>query len=353
MRGFASHGRAVLSLLPGLSRARAKLRRSPPLLDLALEMRELEPASSVPCEPAIALPGELDRVVTFLGGAEAQVPRLLADVREEGPTLSYRLPDALLADFTVYCGQSFEVLRGGRKRPVLVGSPDEFDEAQLCATSCTETYFGHFIRDALPLELLAGRRNLTALAFKREPWLHEPGYRALVGLEPRRTSFARVRNLWVTDERALNSGWTERYRELRERVRSGSKPNGGTHIFLCRGMLGTARHLINEDELVERLHAAGFRIVSPETMQPGELAAALGSAKVVACVEGSAQQHAFIAMPAGAALLSIQPPQRFNSVGKIIADAIGARFAYAVAEPAGGGFSIDPDRVLRTLDLIG
>ena len=193
-----------MNLLPILSRLKAKLRPPLPLLDISAEVRELEPASSVPAKPPSFLPDELDRVRDFLGGREAQVPRLLATTRDEGPTLSYRLPNALLADFTVYCGGRYDVYAGGSKRPVLTGASDELDEAQLCTTSCAQTYFGHFLRESLPLEVLAEQRSMIALTFARMPWLHEPGYRALVGMEPVATGYARVRNLWITDERALN-----------------------------------------------------------------------------------------------------------------------------------------------------
>ena len=340
-----------MSFLPILSRLKAKLRPPLPLLEIAAEVQELEPASSVPCRPPVFLAGELDRVRDFFGGREAQVPRLLATKREEGPTLSYRFPNALLADFTVYCGGRYEVYSSETKRPVLTGSPDVFEEAQLCTTNCAQTYFGHFLRESLPLEVLAEQRSMTALTFDRRPWLHEAGYRELVGLHPTPTNFARVSNLWITDERTLNEGWKSRFRIVREAVRSKVRSTGGNHVYLRRGTLGTARNLLNEEVVCERLEAAGFRIVAPEMMAPAEIAVALANAKVVACVEGSVQQHAFIGMPEGSTLLSIQPPYRFNSIAKLMTDAIDATLAFAVAEPADHGFTIDPDRLLRTLDL--
>ena len=341
-----------MNFLPILSRLKAKVRPPLPLLEIAAEIRELEPASSVPCRAPVALPGELDRVRDFFGGREAQVPRLLATTREEGPTLSYRLPNALLADFTVYSRGRYEVYSAGAKRPVLTGSAQEFDEAQLCTTNCAQTYFGHFLRESLPLEVLAKQRGMTALTFARKPWLHEAGYRDVVGLQPATTNFARVRNLWITDERMLNEGWKMRFREVREAVRGKVRPAGDTPVYLRRGTLGTARNLLNEEAVCERLESAGFRIIAPESMSPAEIAAALAAAKVVACVEGSVQQHAFIAMPEGSTMVSIQPPHRFNSVAKLLTDAIDATFAFVVAEPASDGFTIAPERILKTLDLV-
>lgn len=341
-----------MNFLPVISRARSKLRPKLPLLEIAAEVRELEPASSVECKPPLFLPGELDRVVDFLGGREAQVPRLLATVRSEGPTLSHRFPQALLADFTVYCGNRFEVYSPATKRAVLTGSPDEFEEAQLCTTSCAQAYFGHFLRESLPLEVLAHQRGMTALTFDRQPWLHEPGYRSLIGLDSVRTSHARVRNLWITDERALNEGWRARFQSLRKTLRGKANPSRETHVYLRRGTLGTSRNLLNEDEIAERLDTAGFQVIAPETMTAEEVASSLAGAKMVVCIEGSVQQHAFIAMPEGAAMISVQPPARFNSIAKLLSDAISASFAFVVADPAAGGFTLDPDRLFRTIDLI-
>jgi len=342
----------MMNFQPVISRVKAKLRPPLPLLDLAAEVRELESASSVPCKLPLSLPGELERVRDFLGGRDEQVPRLLATLRVEGPTLSYRLPDALLADFTVYSGGRYDVYAGGPKRPVLTGSPDEFEEAQLCTTSCAQTYFGHFLRESLPLEVLAGQRSMTALTFRRNPWLHEPGYRALVGLKPVETSFARARNLWITDERTLNQSWRSRFQKVRDAVRSKVTPTGDESVYLRRGTMGTARILLNENAICDRLQSEGFRIIAPETMAAADIAAVLAGARLVACIEGSVQQHAFVGMPAGAAMVSIQPPHRFNSVAKLLTDAIDATFAFTVAEPAEGGFSLNPDRLLRTLELV-
>jgi hypothetical protein len=341
-----------MNFLPVISRIRSRLRRPLPLRKIAAEVRELEPASSLECRPPVSLPGELDRVVDFLGGAENQVPRLLATVREEGPTLSYRFRNAMLADFTVYCGNRYEVYSPSTKRPVLTGSPEKFGEAELCTTNCAQTYFGHFLREALPLEILAQQRGMPALTFRRQPWLHEPGYRSLVELEPVETSYAEVTNLWITDERALNEGWKTRFQTLRRTLRAKFTPARDTHVYLQRGTMGTARNLLNEDEIAGKLEFIGFRVIAPETMSAEEIANVLVGAKVIVCVEGSVQQHAFIAMPEGATLVSIQPPARFNSIAKLLSDAVEARFAYVVAEPAVGGFTLEPDRLLRTIDLI-
>lgn len=341
-----------MNFIPVTSRLRARLSPPLPLLEVAAEVCELEPGSTFECPQAISLPGELDRVMAFEGEAEAQIKRLQERTRVEGPTLSYRLPNAVLADFTVYCADRYQVFRPGHKRAVLFGAADEFEEAQLCTTSCAESYFGHFLREALPLELLAKRRAMSPFSFRRQPWLHERDYRRLLHMEPSPSRYARVGNLWITDERSLNSGWVSRFEELRARLRASTVSAGSERVFIRRGVLGHARNLQNEDELCDKLARSGFRIISPEGISAEEIAGALLDSKLVVCVEGSAQQHAFLAMPRGSAIVSIQPPYRFNTIGKIVADRIGVQFAYHVSEAAGDGFRVNPDRLQKTLDLI-
>jgi capsular polysaccharide biosynthesis protein len=342
----------MLNFTPALSRIRAKFATSPLLLEQAAEVIELEPGSIAEVPPAISLSGELDRVKSFYGGAGSQLPRLLESMREEGPTLGYRLDDAVLADFTLYASGTHLVYRSGSKRAVIVGKPSEIEEAQLCTTACVETYFGHFLRDALPLELLAHERELLPLSFRRQPWLHEPAYRELLGMRPVRTRYARVQKLWLVDETALNEGWAGRFSELRRRIRERIKPTGDSHVFLRRGSMAAARNLVNERQLTEELERRGFRVIEPENMDAPSICAALAGARIVACVEGSVQNHALMAMPAGAALLSIQPPERFNSLPKLIADGAGVRFAYVVAESRNNGFYLDPARFMQTLELL-
>jgi capsular polysaccharide biosynthesis protein len=341
-----------MNFLPVTSRLRARLISPLPLLEIAEEVCELEPGSTFECPPPISLPGELDRVTAFEGEAKAQIKRLHERTRVEGPTLSYRLPNAILADFTVYCGDRYRVFRPGHKRAVLFGAADEFEQAQLCTTSCAESYFGHFLREALPLELLAKQREMSPLGFRRQPWLHENEYRRLLHMESSHSRYARVANLWITDERTLNSGWVSRYEELRARLRASTTPAGGEPVFIRRGVLGDARNLQNEDELCDNLTRLGFRIITPEAISAEDIAGALLNSRLVVCVEGSAQQHAFLAMPSGGAIVSIQPPRRFNTIAKIIADRIGVQFVFHVAEETGDGFRVDFGRLQKTLDLI-
>jgi hypothetical protein len=335
------------------TRILAKFKRGPAnLFALADEVQELEPGSRFETAPAICLPNEIDRVTGFVGDERLHRIRLEGGIREEEPTLAYRLSNALLADFTVYAAGVYQVYREGRKRPVLTGTPDEFDEAQLCTTACAQMYFGHFFHDSLVIEELAARRQLTPLTFARKPWLHEPKYRELFDRQSVATSLALVGRLWLVDERSLNEGWRSRFGALRERLRSKVTSTGARDVFITRGSLFTGRSLANEPQLAEMLQSRGFTILEPEKEDPETIASVLRDAKLVVCVAGSAEVHALVAMPAGATLIEIQIAPFFGTIGKILTESIDVHWGYVVAEATPNGFWLEPERLLQTLDLV-
>ena len=342
------------SLLPLTARLRATFQRIRSVPESAHESIELAAADEAPTLPAIALPNEFDRVLGVGPSStiDAEKRIITAKSLKHGPTIAYRVDDAILADHTCYWSGGYEVSKARKKRALLTGAYDEYAEGQLCTYAPSNIYFGHWLRDAMAMELLAEQRGLLPLSFEGTPWMHELGYRQLMELPGHPISYARIRRLWVMDDLGLNSNWISRFKELRARVRRKTNTGGPRHIFLARGFTGTARELLNAPNIVELLSARGFTVVTPETLSPQAIVQSLAAAKIVVAVEGSALNHAQFALPEQAGVLVIQPPTRFNAFHKILFDFNRIRFGYLVAEPASNGFIVDPDRLLRTLDLI-
>jgi len=343
---------------PLLARAAGKWRRAP-LRDRAAEVVELSPAIASDRPPAIALPGEFDRARGFFTSRDHDRGRIEGGRRVEGATIAYRLDDAVLAGGTVYAGLGYDAIRPDAARLLLRGVPERIAEAALTSHACAESFFGDWLIEGLSMELLAADRGWRALAPARTPWLHEPGYRALTGLDVHRTAYARIDRLWLFDDLGINDDRRRRLLELRRRIRAATPaPDDASRgapalVYLTRGRLGQARALRNDAAVETALMSRGFRVVHPEAEAPADLARLLGRARAVVCLEGSAQQHAVVAAPPGAALTVIQPPHRFTAPGKDLADLAGLRYAYLVGEPEEDGFSVDLARLHATLDLIG
>jgi hypothetical protein len=342
------------SLLPLTARVRAKFQRIRTIPESAVESIQLAPADKVATLSPISLPGEFDRVraVIPISTFEVEHKIITSPYLEHGPTIAYRLDDAILADHTLYWRGGYEVARARNKRAILPGHMEEYHEGQLCSYAPSNIYFGHWLRDAMAMELLAERRGLRPLSYAGRPWMHEAGYRQMMALPGFPVSFAHIRRLWIINDLGLNTNWISRFKELRERVRESAKRGGPSRVFLTRGNKGVARELVNELAIADVLSRRGFITIAPEQLSAHEIADALASAQIVVAVEGSALNHAQFALPSNSAMLVIQPPERFNAFHKIIMDFSGIRFGYVVADPVPDGFTLPLDRFLRTLDLV-
>ena len=281
-----------------------------------------------------------------------ELERLAVGNRHHAPTVAYRIDGAVLAGGTLYFGGGYEVIRNSSKRPIFNRRRDCFAEMQLCTNYVIERYFGHWATDGLILELLAAQRSVAGLKPAGTPWVHESGYREMCGLHVARSDNAWVDRLWVIDDRGINDGWISRMEELRRRVRSAVLPTGPKRVMLTRGTLGVKRDLVNSPEVEEALSRLGFVVVHPELETARGLAEKLCGAEIAIAVEGSHQNHCWLAMPRQSSFVAIQPPTRFNAHGKMRADAIGINFAFVVADPHPDGFYLPTDRLLRTIDEV-
>jgi capsular polysaccharide biosynthesis protein len=122
-------------------------------------------------------------------------------------------------------------------------------------------------------------------------------------------------------------------------------------VFIRRGG-GSPRRLINEADVMAALSLRGFTVVDPQALSPEEVARACFGADVVVGVEGSHLAHGLMQMRPGAALVTIQPPDRFNNPFKDFCDASGLTYGFVVAEAAGEGFRQHIEGLARILDRL-
>jgi hypothetical protein len=339
---------------PISARLRGKCLGNGEIYNCASEIIEIAPQTDREHPAAISLPSELERVqsVHEETTCESEFDRLRQGIRRHGATMAYRLDNAVLAEGTLYYRGGYNVIRGG-SGVLTPQRRDYFAEAQLCTNNVIERYFGHWLNDGLLLGQLAAQMSLQGLVLKRTPWLHEPDYRKISGVQATQTEHALVERLWAIDDRGVNGSWIGRVRKLRDRVLS-TIPKAGPkkRIMLARGRLGAKRNLVNSAELQEELEKIGFQIINPEEESVSRIVSAISSADTVVVVEGSAQSHCTYALPCGSTLLTIQPPNRFVTISKDRADAVGYNWAFVVADPHSDGFYLSFDRLRRTIDEI-
>ncbi|MGH6780819.1 MAG: hypothetical protein ACREB5_01750, partial [Sphingomonadaceae bacterium] len=193
--------------------------------------------------PAICLAGDFERVTSVQEETDWQVERdrLQPGRHVHGATVAYRIPDVIMAHGNLFSKNSYLSLRKYDGPNVLAGAIEEIDEAMLCTSFVAERYFGHWLRDGLLYEELAAQFGTAPLVCERKPWIHERGYRQALSLHARHIIRARIRKLWIVDDRGLNASWAARLGALRGRLRAAAPPAGPRYVYLRRGVTGSPR----------------------------------------------------------------------------------------------------------------
>lgn len=304
-------------------------------------------------KPAFYLPNQLERVIS--AHRETSVAHEIARISEveveHAPTLAYVLRNARLMQGCVYSRRARIVLADTRPKLVEPRVEQEFDMGALAVTYTGNRYFGHWLKDDSTLNL-AAREFAPPIATARTPWLHQAGWQAVLQLDAQPIASARFRELYVIQDFGQNEHRRRRFELLRQRVASYGPRSSAPGVFIRHGASGEPRGWIDAERTEERLARRGFMIVEPETMTVDALLGVLNGAPIVIGLEGSAMAPSILTLPEGGAVVNIQPPNRFNNLYKDYTDCLGLRYGFVVGVPAQNGFSIDPDEIERTLDLL-
>lgn len=346
----------MITLRPGWHRLRRLLGRPvPDIAARAVERIELWPAETRAFPPAILIPGMADRITGVEFSTLPETRLALASDRpvEVGPTLAYRLRDVDLIDGVLYAaGGERHIRRRSRRAWPAARRPPDDPGGVLPESWSGNRWFGNWLMDdclAWPLHEGLGAPLTTAPPGTG----HVPRYEELLGITARRVTEARFATLTLIDDLPQNGGKIARAAAMRARLMAGRNPAPVPGVWLWRGRTGDQRILVNEDEIANRLaRDRGFRVLDATTMTVDALMDACGAARVIAGVEGSQLVHGLAAAPEGAAILTIQPPDRVTTALKLFADRLGQRFAVVVGAGDQRAFRADWGDVARTLDIL-
>lgn len=338
------------------TRIARKLGRDPADQAVAAEVVEVSPDEQAQRPAAFALPGQLERVRATAPDTtlENEMARITGGTVRHDATRAYRFRDLQYFDGFLYCG-GMRRQQVVRPEPLLGHGPvEEIDCCSLPGTTVGDQFFGHFLIDDSATALLAGRFAPPRLPrpTARQGWSHALRYRERLGIAIPPVGHALIRDAWVFRDHGMTADRRARLAELRRRMRAGGGRRSGHGVFIRRTG-GQARNLANEPEIEALLAARGFDIVDTASQPVDQIAALLHGAAVVCSVEGSAFAHALLGMADGGAIVAIQPPWRFNNPWKDYTDALGLGYGYVLAEGGATDFRLNPDDLLRTLDLAG
>lgn len=346
---------------PMLRRGLRRLRqgRAVGIEEVALRSWEICPAETVPTRPALHPPGAPERILRLSPWREEAEERALirGEPARHAPTRAYLVGGAELAGSWVYRGAAKAGHGFWPDRLLLpgLGPCRHLPEAHLVSNRAGSRFFGNFLLDDFPLAMIPPA-GAAAVALPTQPYPHEAGYRALLGLPaPERLRHARVERLTLYTDYAQNAFKKARYLELRARMRArfpGLPAGPGPLVYLKRGATGERRLVANEDALEALLAAAGFDIVEPARLEAAEIARRTLGARLVVGVEGSHLSHVIYTLAEGATLLVLQPPDRFAMAYKEFTDRMEMRFAFVVGLPAPDGFRVDLPELAGMLERL-
>jgi hypothetical protein len=319
---------------------------------------ELHPAQNAVSPPAIYLEGALDKITKLSPWRtwETEMALIRGGPGKHGATRAYVIDNVKLSGGHLYKRAAKSNPGYGKER---IWEPDigraiYLDRAHLVSCYAGSLFFGPFLQDSLPLELLP-RPGTPTIAMPTKAYGHEAGYRAIFDLPaPPCVSHGAVGRLTVYDDVGQNTGKTRRYHILRDLIKkayagAGPAPVG---VYLKRGATGESRILTNEAALEDRLVQLGFDVIEPARMDAAAIASRTFGAPVVVSVEGSHMSHTVFTMADHAAFVVLQPPDRFAMAYKEFTDSIDLRFAFIVGTATSGGFAVDLDDIDRVLERL-
>lgn len=316
------------------------------------------PGGEVETIPILVDEGHLGRIRDGIDGESAgEVVEAIGGTRHALPPASaYELADAVLLDANIYAGAyKHDLWRQNPRLDWLLGGPvAELDEAALATSFSGSKWFGHWLVDELPMQVLAGRLA-PPVGHVRPGYAHEEGYRAAFGI-PAPPSFRafRARSLIVVHERAHNADKVARHLAMREAI--APLPDGHDRVFLRRGTAwGQRRRLVNEDEIARRLEPEGFVSVDPTALSVEEILRTCKGASMLVGLEGSHTWPGYFFMEEGGQHVTIHPPDRVSVQTCGVAPYFGLFGALFVGEDRPGAsleISADPEQLVRFLDEV-
>ncbi|MFD1194493.1 glycosyltransferase 61 family protein [Seohaeicola saemankumensis] len=304
---------------------------------------------------AFYLEGQLDRVtgVSENNSFELEKTRITQRVRRDDATVAYRIDNCVFSSGRLLTHRMQDRQGGRRKRKPLASITDTLETAVLPMSHYATFYFGHMVIDGGASSLLApefGKSYIDTQVAKGMGG-HAARYWDLFNLKYTAVEDVRIRHAWIFDDRGMNSHKIARLRKMNSLVRTIPAARSGHGIFFRRRGWGVHRAPENEAQLEDFFAERNFEIIDPGEMSVDEMVPRIREADVIIGVEGSGMIHGMLAIRPDAIVVMMLPPWRLNNMMKDYADGLGLRYGFVVGEGGVDGYWIDPEEILRTIDL--
>ncbi len=325
------------------------------LSDSACKAVEIFPACEIAIPCAIFNKADLHKVTGVgMGTTMAyELARIRSGTAKHKATIAYELRDVTLMNGALYKWRFKHGIAYSGDLHHQFGRVESIDDAGVLAHSWLGSrYFGHWIRDDMPLAMLATTMG-KSVGIDRKCTTHQKRFAEIFSVHVETLPpVAHLSKIVVLSDSHYNQGKITRWREMRERIAQRKGKNLFKGVMLLRGATGEARVLLNEAEIAQRMSALGFYVANPAEVDLDTFIENAAGAEIVISVEGSQLANGFVCMKETGTMLVLQPPFRFNNIYKDACDALGTRYAFVVGDAKGQGFTVDVDAVERMVDQI-
>ncbi len=190
------------------------------------------------------------------------------------------------------------------------GKIKKYNLAIMANTYYSSRYWGHWLSQEYPLQLLLRNRGPFIGYLPREKYRDEDSWRNLVDLPHIDESESFLCNhLIMCDGQNTSIACIKEHNEIRKLLyqKNNVKKN---KIYIKRGNDGQRRTLQNEEDLIHQLSKEGFSCVDINSVVTGNLIYQLIGASIVIGVEGSHLRPAMYTLNNDSLMIVLQPPCR-------------------------------------------
>jgi hypothetical protein len=332
-----------------------------PLQAAAYRQEILCAEEKVKIQPAIFLPGQIDRITGTNPATtiDWEIFTATSETWTPAPTIAHHIRDAILFDGSIYRGRfkSFIAARSFFVSPAPSSEPVHLKTVGLASSHLGSRFLGHWLIDDCIQYRLAEEYG-QPLCLRGPVYAdHQKIYQTYLDQDWSPIDRAWIDHLvvyqdfhWGTAQDSLRRA---QIRILRDRARAHLPSDSGRSlVYLRRGASGARRVVQNEEEILDVLKTHGFIVADIESDSLEHLLGTLASAKIVVSVEGSHATHCAYSVPENSGLIVLQPPDRFLSFHRGWSESAGVRFGFVVGALADGGYCFSSAEILRTVDLM-
>jgi len=338
---------------PLLRNARRLIGGPAALAETAFECETLCPGEDVELSPSIFLPGQIEKITGVPVGSslQSQFEQVLRHRVRHAPTLAFHIKNATVFDGAVYAGRMKHLI--GDKRASSNRRVFDLETGAVCSSWSGTKHFGHWLSDDALTYLLAKNYGTTICYSQSFPSDHKPIYEGYFDQDWSVIDRAAVEHLVVFQDHAQTSLKKKRQLELKSRIERLFPPREPRqHIYLKRNDTGVLRTVDNEHEIIDELSRRGFTILDIKTDSLEKILTHLVVAKIVVSLEGSHNVHGCYTLPAGSAMLFLEPANRFTATQRGWAENIGVKFGFVVGDNRGDREHYPLNDILKTIDLL-